>query len=162
MRSAGISPACQLAYTEGEAVIVLLRYSNCGGARGYFLIREQRQFDELVTGARAKTSITVFFETGFLKGNVCDGLRDSAIGLLHSVKPEGAGVDIIRLDGIGSLLDLDHLLWLTEEEEITDWFATRPGTPVLIRDLNFWDDNNPSTVTVYVPDADGIVRPGAY
>jgi len=147
---------------NGEAIVVLFRYSNSGGAKDYFLVREQRQFDELVAGAYAKTSITVFFETGFLKGNVCDGLRDSAISLLHSIKAEFGGVDIIRLDGTETSLDMDHLFWLTEEEEITDWFAKRPSTPVLIGALKFWDDNNPNIVTVYVPDADGIVRLGAY
>jgi len=147
---------------NGEAIVVQFRYSYSGGARDYFLVREQQQFDELVAGAQARTSITVFFESGFLKGNVCYGLRDSAISLLHSVKTEVGGVYIIRLDGTGSSLDQDHLLWLTEEEEITDWFAKRSSTPVLIGALKFWDKNNPNTVTVYVPDADGIVRPGAY
>jgi hypothetical protein len=150
-------------FADRKVVIFLFRYANCGGAKDYFIARSPAEFETVVNHARAKTSITAFFEGNFkLKGTTDDELCARTIDLLPSVQAEYEGVDIVRIDGPGTELNVEHYSYLTEPEEIREWFRNNSGARILVGTMEFWHDNCPEIVTVYVPDDDGVVRPGAY
>lgn len=150
-------------FANHERVVLLFRYAYCAGAKDYFVARSPREFDAALMCARAKTSITVFFERNFtLDGIADDDLCGRAIALLPTVYTAHEGIDLIRMDGSSIELDGDHYPYATNEDEIREWFSRNRGSPVLVGTMEFWHDNCPKMVTVYVPDDDGVVRSGAY
>jgi hypothetical protein len=151
------------AFASGEFAILLFRYANCGGAKDYFIARSEIELDTVMRRARPKTSVTVFFETNFkLKGNACVQLCELAVEFLPTVHSRYEGVDLIRIDGPTCELDAERFTYATEPTEIRQWFVENDGAPVVAGTMEFWHDNCREIVTVYVPDEDGVVRPGAY
>ena len=66
------------------------------------------------------------------------------------------------LDGSVWLSAADYIAYRDQPEGIRDWFRQNRGAPVLAGTLPFWRENCAKIVTVYIPDSDGVVRPGAY
>lgn len=145
----------------GEPLVVLFRYANCGGSKDYFIVRNPNEFEQILNKSYPKISITVFFESNFkLKGQATDELCKKAIQLFNQEKITYDGIDIINLENEGTLLE-DNF-YFSGSQEILNHFTEIQGKYVLIGTLEFWKDNCDSIITVYVPDDDGIVRPGAY
>ena len=116
-----------------------------------------------MTHARAKTSITAFFQTNFkLHGIADDLLCAKTIELLPTVATEYEGIDLLRVDGPDAELDDVHYDYCTTPEDIQDWFRSNRGGQFLAGTMEFWQYNCPHIITAYVPDDDGVVRPGAY
>lgn len=164
--SSNCSAFCDLldrTFETGELAILLFRYANCGGAKDYFIARSAVEFATAMKHARPKTSVTVFFQTNFkIKGIANDQLCDETVTLLPSVRSHYEGVDLIRLDGPNCDLDDRYFMCAADVNEICQWFMENKGMPVVAGTLEFWHHNCESMVTVYVPDDDGVVRPGAY
>jgi hypothetical protein len=151
------------ALAEGKSVVLLFRYPNAAGAKGYFIVRSSTEFDATMNRAPYRTSITAFLEDNFkLRGIANDDLCNQAIDLLATVFAEYEGVDIIRTDGTESELDDEHYAFVATPEEIHEWFRTHKGVSVLVGTMIFWHANCPEIVTVYAPDDDGVVRLAAY
>ena len=147
----------------GEVAVVLLRHANCSGQQDYLLVRTLAEFDEAARTARPKTSITVFLESSFIaKGPADAQLGARAKHLLESLDEDHYGIGIVRLDAAGARLDGEHCFRLADPASIDTWFTGHRGCPILVGELNWWDQNRSCVVTVYVPDADGVVRPGGY
>jgi hypothetical protein len=141
----------------------LFRYAYRGGAKDYFIARSDAELDSILKRACARTSITAFFEANFQLNGVADqNLCGKAIELLPSMATAFDGVDLIRGDGASTELDREHYTCLTKPEEIREWFGNNQGARVLGGAIEFWHDNCARFITVYVPDEDGVVRPGAY
>lgn len=150
-------------FKEGQFVVLLLRYAYHGGVKDYYLVRTAAEFDSAMKSTRERTSITVFFESNFkLIGTADDELCAKAVELLSSVKERYGGVDLIRIDGTAFELDEPHFHFCETPEEICEWFRTHHGAQILAGTMEFWRDNCPEVVTAYVPDEDGVIRPGAY
>ena len=114
-------------------------------------------------GATAKTSVTVFFPGNFIFNGVVD--CDTAKRLndaLPSLNDENEGMDIVCVDANDVCLDNENYIYLKNPNQINDWITKNQGRPILAGMLAFWLDNCDNVITVYVPDADGVVRPGAY
>ncbi|MCP4361398.1 MAG: hypothetical protein GY796_25590 [Chloroflexi bacterium] len=147
---------------KGEVVIALVRYANRGGGGDKFLLHSKKEFSDLVGGLNPKTSLSIFFESAFpLIGKADTSMMNRAIELFQEEYEEYEGINIIKLNRVDST-ESDQFTFLSTEKKIRAWFQKQSGADVLIGIMNFWQDNNEHIVTVYVPDIDGIVRPGAY
>jgi hypothetical protein len=148
---------------NGEVVVTLIRYSNCGGAKDYLLVRSKDEFAALLKKQISKTSVSVFFEGAFsLKGEANSDLLQKATMLFAKEKEEYEGLDIICLESHAASDDGKNILFLQNLESIEDYLHLHKGHQVLIGTMKFWIENNENVVTSYVPDDDGQVRPGAY
>jgi len=116
-----------------------------------------------MNGASAKTSITVFFPGNFVFNGIVDGNTAKQLNdALPSLHDENEGIDIVCVDAKDVCLDNENYIYLKNPNQINDWIAKNQGRPILAGMLAFWLDNSDNVLTVYVPDADGVVRPGAY
>jgi hypothetical protein len=151
------------AFANHQPVVLLLRYANCGGMRDYFIARSPTDFQAVLKHAKPKTSITVFFESSFmLVGTADDDLRDRTVGLFPIAHAQCEGVHLIRVNPSGVELDAELYVYAKEFKEIEDWFERNRGASVMVGTMEYWRDNCSEIVTVYVPDVDGVARPGAY
>jgi hypothetical protein len=151
------------AFANHQPIVLLLRYANCGGMRDYFIARSPTDFQAVLKHAKPKTSITVFFESSFLLSGIADDdLRDRAIGLFPIAHAQCEGVYLIRLNLSGVEMDAERCFYAKGSEEIRDWFERNRGASVTVGTMEYWHDNCSEIVTVYIPDVDGVVRPGAY
>lgn len=160
---AALHDLVERAFANQESVVLLFRYANCGGAKDYFIARSVSEFQTVLRHGRPKTSITVFFKNNFpICGLADDDLCLRSIEFLGEVREQYEGIDLVRTDGTKIELDSQYFVYATTLDEIRDWFQQSRGKPVLVGTMEFWHDNSPQMVTVYVPDDDGVVRPGAY
>jgi hypothetical protein len=151
------------AFACHQPIVLLLRYANYGGMRDYFIARSATDYQTILKHAKPKTSITVFFESSFMLGGIAnDELRDCTIGLFPIAYAECEGVHLIRMDSCGIELDAERCFYAKNPREIEDWFERNRDAPAMVGTMEYWHDNRSEVVTVYVPDADGVVRPGAY
>jgi hypothetical protein len=150
-------------FENNELIIVLIRYANSAGAKDYLLVRTKDEFDKLLQQLRSKTSITVFFESAFaLKGISNAELRNKTKKLFCEEHEEYEGLDIICTDPkLGEKIERD-IMFMQKLEVIDEWLERHHGYQVFIGTMKFWCDNNKDFLTAYVPDDDGVVRPGAY
>lgn len=149
----------------GEPIVVQLRYAYCAGYGESFLARSLGDFNAIMETARGRrrTAITVYFPGAFaLHGHTNHELCEHAIQFLNDHDFERHCVDLVRLDAPGIDLDRNIAPHFTTPDEIREWFANNQGVAVLVGAMEFWHDNNDNILTVYVPDEDGVVRPGAY
>lgn len=146
----------------------LIRYANAAGSKDYFILRSQDDFDAMLGRCRAKDSISIFFAPSLpIRGVTDDSTLDQTLELFEQVaeSPDSddlTEIDVVRLDSPEAELDASHLDFFCSAEEIREWFAKHPNVPVAIGQLDFCKENGDEVVSAYVPDADGIVRPGAY
>jgi hypothetical protein len=149
----------------GQLLIVLNRYAYRGGYRDFFLVKNRDDFDKILNAARSRDSISVFFEGAVqIKGVVGESLTSE---ILKVVKPEFDKSDeyaifIVRSDSPKSNLEGDYIRYFTSIEKMSDWLDTHKGVPIIVSDLPYWEKNSNKVVTAYIPDADGVVRTGAY
>ena len=149
----------------GEPIVAHLRYAYCGGYGEKFLARSLEDFNSIMETARGRrrTAITLYFADAFaLRGRANHELCEQAIQFLSDHLFEQRCIDLVRLDAPAIALDRDTSLHFATPDEIREWFANHQGVAVLVGAMEFWHENNDNTLTVYVPDDDGIVRPGAY
>ncbi len=151
------------ALDQGLELVILNRYANCGGYGEYLLVKTQEEFCSIVSNARPKTSISVFFARALpIRGIADTKLEARVLRFLESQQEQDKGVVVIRLDTRDPTLDSEHLHFFTKSEQVATWFETHRGVPIIAGKLSFWEDNCDKVLTAYVPDADGIVRRGAY
>ena len=149
---------------QGEPLVVLLRYSNSGGDRCYFLLKSIDDFQDMLRETHSKDALSIFFSQSFpIQGIVSLELRDKVIKLLEKIIQDGDdALFVIRLDTSKVLLGMDDMKCFSKLSQIDEWFKSHEGVPVVVDSLAFWQDDSEKMITAYVPDADGQVRPGAY
>lgn len=153
------------ALDDDQEVVVYTRGANCGGGRQeQFLVRRVVEFRDIVDSAWPKTAISVFFATALpIRGVAGAELRTRVLELLQQLLREDEdGVFVIRRDAPGVALGREDIRLLRSPDQVVRWFDDHPGIPILAGELPFWEDNSDRVITAYVPDADGVVRPGAY
>ncbi len=149
----------------GDPIVIQLRYAYCAGYGESFLARSMEDFDTIMETARGRkrTAITLYFPGAFaLGGDINEELCEQAIQFLNDHDFEQDCIDVVRLDALGIDLDRNTSPHFKTAEHIREWFGNNWGVPVLVGAMEYWHDNNDNVFTVYVPDDDGVVRPGAY
>lgn len=153
------------ALDRGEELVVLVRHAAAGGAKDYFVVRRPEELAGVLGRRGPRTSISVFFAAALpVRGVAGPETERAALELLATSSSDPApGVDALRLDMEGPPLPSTcGPEWLGTADEVRSWFLANRGAPVAVGLLRFWEDNGDRVVTAYVPDDDGVVRPGPY
>ena len=139
-----------------DETLVLLRYPNSAGNRDFVRCVNGGEFDALVASQRAKTSVIVIRNCRLLKRGIVD---EAFIDFTASSLPNATGDWLL----IGSCNDktLGDWTFCEDRAELRGNLRDRVGLETFIFAEPDWFDEI-DTISAYVPDADGIARPGAY
>jgi hypothetical protein len=155
-------------------MLVLRRFANTAGADAcWYLVRRIEQWQELLDGGRKKTAYTVILKPELpIRGiadsellgvatHLFDRLGDVMIAELF---PDSAEVSLYSVEwqikGWG-IKDAEAGLQ-DSKEKICRLFEKHKGAQIGIgRDLYIWGEDI-VRITGYIPDEDGVVRPGTY
>lgn len=149
---------------QGEAIVILLRYSHQGGNREYFLVKSIDEFHQVLQKAHRRDALSVFFSPAFpLQGKVTEELKEKMVDLLDKIiQDKEEAIIVIRLDIDRFTLGIDNMKVFSKPNQIKEWCNKYPGVPIIIGLLAFWEDDSESMVTAYVQDLDGKIHSGAY
>lgn len=149
--------------TNGEVVVLLIRYPNSAGAKDYSLVRTRDDFVVLVEKLTPRTSITVFFESAFsIKGRMDVHLLEKTEKLFTEEYNAYEGLDIICLNPLLGEHNNRRIAFVQDINTLKEFFRLHDGHQVLVGAMKFWKANNKNFITAYVPDSNGEIRPGAY
>jgi hypothetical protein len=141
-------------------ILLLIRYPNAGGARDIELISTLDEFRARVANLAPKTSVTAFRDHTLPHRGTVD---DAFIAHCLRAIPDGAEYVIAetkpRVAGSHSWI---HYETGTSHKELLESLEEERGESVLAGEYPPWLKDMEGVVTAYVPDSDGIVRPGAY
>lgn len=144
---------------RGEVVLVLRRHANCGGDRASLLLRSTQDLDRAMAQAPPRDSFTFFFEGPHtLRGLADADLCGRAVELLTTASSQDEGIALVPIEP-NKLYPA--MFFATTPARVEQWFAEHRGSDVVVTLHDFWEPNDAYRVTAYVPDADGVVRPGA-
>jgi hypothetical protein len=140
---------------EAPEVLVVIRYVYGAGNRDFLILRDMTEFDSLLGALRCRDSVIVMRSFKKIK----DGRVDQAFleGALEKYS-EGTSWIIVGEDNFEHTAD-----WAYAEsrDELTEELQDRMGNHVIIvAEPDYINDDD--SISAYVPDEDGIVRPGAY
>jgi hypothetical protein len=143
-----------------QEILLLIRYPNATGNRDIELISTFDAFRVRIASLAPKTSITAFRDhTLPLRGTV----DDSFVARCLSAIPDGVEYVIAetkpKVAGSHSWI---HYETGTSHKELLESLEEERGQSVVAGEYPPWLDDSDGVVTAYVPDSDGIIRPGAY
>ena len=162
------------ALEQNNELIVQQRFANTGGAgAGWYVIKRVADWRELLASGKAKTAYTVILERELpTRGIANDQLKNKAVQLF-----DGLGDLMIGIITEGdSHMPLYSFEWdprtskpkdaekdlANAKEKINRFFEKHQGKQMAIgRDLWIWEEDI-AQITGYIPNADGVARPGAY
>jgi hypothetical protein len=149
--------AARAAIAAAGETLVLIRWAGMGGAKDWHLLHAPEELDNIVRKASAKTSVSVFLKPELpVRGRVDKNLKAAAHVLLADLKE----LLVSEFPTNGSELNSAAF---DNDTELDQWLDQREGLAVAIgRYPPFWLDDGPEQLSAYVPDFDGVVRPGAY
>jgi hypothetical protein len=162
------------AFERYGEMLVLRRLAYTAGAdAGWYLVKRVEQWQELLDGGRRKTAYTVILEPELpIRGIAGDELLGEVTCLFDRL----GDVMIAVLSPDSAEIGLRSVEWRTKgwktkdaekglqdsEERILQLFERHKGARVAVgRDLDVWDEDIVQ-ITGYIPDEDGVARPGAY
>jgi hypothetical protein len=152
--------ALRVALVSGGELIFLKRLDRCGGAKQVYHVTSLSQAESILNKSKPADSFTVFFPPTFpLRGKTEEAFAKSAFTYFQSLGDEKDWGAVVRLGGGTEQVDYEYV---ASQEEIRIWFEEHPGIDVAIGTMNFCKANCDEVLTAYIPDPDGVVRPGAY
>jgi hypothetical protein len=143
-----------------DEILLLIRYAYAAGNRDIEIISTAQDFAKRLAQLAPRTSITAFRDhTLPLRGVVDDAYIADCLATI----PDGVEYVIVetkpRVDGACSWF---HQETGTSHKELRESLEEERGEVVMAGEFPPWLDDSDGIVTAYVPDSDGIVRPGAY
>lgn len=159
---------------QNDELLVLQRFPYTAGAgEGWHLINRIAEWQELLVSGKAKTAYTVILERELpIRGIANEQLKSEAIRLFDRLGDLMIG---IVTEG-ESYLPVYSFDWETRasrprdaekdlvktKKKIHQFFEKQQGKKIVAgRDLGIWNEDI-AHIVGYVPDTDGVVRPGAY
>lgn len=134
-----------------------------GGARYYYIANSLYDFEKVGDHIYPNTSITAFFESDFTsKNRITEQTASQLINTYGLNEANCDGISLVNCDKPGFDQNDDFVCYFDEPQEVFDWCNKYMGDTFMAGELDFTQNNNPNVITVYVPDNDGKVRPGAY
>lgn len=162
------------ALKKNEELIVLQRLAYTAGAgAGWHFFKQVSEWQEFLTSGKKKTAYTVILDKEFpLRGTANDELKRKAIELFNQLGDLMIGIftegdnsfplysfnwDSRALKPKDAEKDLTRI-----KETINQFFEKHQGKQVAVgRSILVWEKDI-AEITGYIPDDDGIARPGAY
>lgn len=136
-------------------VLVVVRYVYGAGNRDFLILKNMTEFNRLLGRLRRRDSVVVMKSFRKIK----EGMVDQAfIEAATAVYPKGGNWILIGKDNFKHTADRAYAF---SEGEVNEGLRDRLGNHVCIIDEpNYISDDY--SIGAYIPDEDGIVRPGAY
>ena len=134
---------------------VLIRYAYRAGGRDFYLLSRLESLEELIGGCKERDLVTVFATVRIIAEGVVD---DDFAAALEARLNAGEKWMLIGGDNGDGTPEWD---FAETEEELRGGLDSRVGMAVSIIEEPDWVTEGLS-VSAYIPDRDGIVRPGAY
>lgn len=147
-------------FQAGSEIVLLLRYAYAAGNRDVELIVGLDAFRERMKNLASKTSVTVFRDHKLPLRAVVD---DLFIARCLAAIPDGTEYLIAEtVPKVAGGRSWIHYETGTSHTELLASLEDERGESVLAGEYPPWLDKSDGVVTAYVPDADGVVRPGSY
>ncbi|HEX2909393.1 MAG TPA: hypothetical protein VH186_01200 [Chloroflexia bacterium] len=142
------------ALSQYKQLLILHRPSGAGGTRYWFLISKNSDISTVIATGKARSSFTVFDANLLaLRGEVNAELKMKAVKLFKDCG------ELLMAEFIPDQIQLESAFGFDELAEVEDWLEARKEVEVVVGGYPNFDKE---IVTGYTPDADGLVRPGAY
>jgi len=157
---------------DGELVVCRRCANSAGAGGGLYRLTSAKQWQELLRDVPAKTAYSVMRNRVLInRGDANTALEEQALKWFR--KWGEVSIAVLRPGELH--LACEHIewcgVWLTSaraatahtecEEQIRNLFQSHEGEHVGFGEkIAWWDDGY--AITAYVPDPDGVVRPGAY
>ena len=141
--------------SNNEEILILVRYVYGAGSRDFVLLDSMTKFSDLLQCCRERDSVTVMKSFNVIcRGIVTDDFIVSAIADYESDK------SWILIGGDNYEYTADWA-FAESEAELKEELDARLGNEVcIVSEPDHWSETD--AMTAYVPDSDGVVRPGAY
>jgi hypothetical protein len=136
-------------------VLVVVRYVYGAGRRDFLILKNITEFQRLIGGLRTRDSVVVMKSFQKIKEGKVD---EAFIEAAAAIYPTGANWILIGKDNFEYT---PGFAYASSDEELRENLQDRLGNHVFIVDEpNYISDDQ--SVAAYIPDEDGVVRPGAY
>lgn len=136
-------------------ILVVVRYVYGAGSKNLVLIESMQQFEALLEPLRARDSVVVMMSF--------DVVNEGAVDvdfIKASVAKYSSGSDWVII-GPDKHEYTNCWAYASSESELKEELESRIGKSVcIVSDPDYVSDE--SSIAAYVPDLDGVVRPGAY
>jgi len=136
-------------------VLVVVRYVYGAGKRDFLILKNMTAFNRLLETLRSRDSVVVMKSFPKIKeGRVDQAFIEAAAAVYRT----GANWILIEKDNFEHIA---HFAYGGSEGEVREELGDRSGKHVCIVDEpNYISDEH--SIGAYMPDEDGIIRPGAY
>ena len=147
------------AFRQGQELLVLCRRCRAGGATIRYVIRDEAGLDRTLGEGHRVYSYSVFFGSAFAESGVVDEAMLGRVSRWRlSEKSFALAIDMRPTD------EEPELVRFVSTPDLVGWLRGKSAARVSICRgwVPFWKRNCASVVTAYIPDSDGVARPGAY
>jgi len=145
---------------ESRELLVMLRYPNAGGTRDYELHTGHESIARRLSEVPAQTSVIIFRDPQLqLRGIVTGNFIEAAVAHI----PDGVEFLIVE----SALTTYGKHSWYrnasgTTHSELREELESCFDRPVIFGPYPPWLEDGPGVISGYVPDATGVIKPGAY
>ena len=142
-------------------ILVLFRYAYSAGRKSFEFFSSPAPLFERLSKLQRRTSVTAFRQAQLpVRGIV----NDEFIELCMRAVPEGSEFLVVEtVQRTAGRMSWFHDMAGETHAELREALEASKGIPVAVGLYpRFWLDDGPDVVTAYVPDEDGVIRPGAY
>jgi len=141
-------------------ILVLFRYAYAAGDRSFEFFSSPAALFERLRQLRRRTSVTAFRQAQLpVRGIVNDEFIESCMRTI----PEGSEFLVVEtVQRTAGRMSWFHNMAGETHAELREALEDSRGSPVAVGLYPPWLNDGPDVVTTYVPDEDGVVRPGAY
>ena len=146
--------------TAESEILVLLRYSHAAGNKSFEFFVTFAALSERLHQLPPPTCVTAFKRPQLpLRGVVDDAFINECLSDIHD------GAEFLVVETVPRTAGRHS--WFHSEagethEELRESLEDSRGSPVAVGEYPPWLEDSPEVISGYVPDADGVVRIGAY
>jgi hypothetical protein len=147
-------------FKHRDEMIVLVRYVYCGGNTDIQLIPTFEAFRARLAQLRERDSVIVFRDHKLpLRGTVDDSFIERCLAAI----PSGTEYVLVETE----LTTAGSQSWFHNDSgathaDLRESLDNSRGRAVLVGEYLPWLRDSEGVIAAYVPDSDGVVRPGAY
>lgn len=147
-------------FDDRRELLLMIRYPYAAGDREFEFFSSFQSLAERIRGLRRKTSIIAFRQPQLsLRGIVADAF----IARCLSSIPDGSEYLVVETDRrVADGRSWTHDASGVSHAELRDDLEDCRSAPVAVGLYPNWVEDSNDVISAYVPDEDGIVRPGAY
>jgi hypothetical protein len=146
------SAAASLLGQGRRNVVVLERLARSAGSTNWYVIRADTQLDDLAAKVSPGSSISLYFDRRVAH----HPYDEERVREILEIARRDRDAVVGRLSPDGMTLEVDFVSNREELDEFTQWLS--PGEDIYFGAFPGRDDDGVNSVTIDLPDTDGVVR----